>query len=238
MLSIFDKYVKQESENDESAESSEQKDIEIIDTDLQKYKIDKQTEKEIVIEKHKIDKQYEYELEKYKIDKGYNKPIPTNKTNNIGIINEIEQINERVASNINTKLSQSEKSSDEDKSISNIEISVKDTVNINKNEGSTNNDLSINVKIVPNTGTKVTKCPCGSFKSIVSDKCKQCERLVLYESLMEGGRHVNTRPSDEQLKKDTEQLPTIWIGKRYGVSDNAVRKWIKRMNKKDQKLTT
>ncbi|AYV75621.1 MAG: putative Bro-N domain-containing protein [Terrestrivirus sp.] len=246
MLSLFDKYVKQELESDDNIEPLSYADSGLQELDLEKYKIDVQSKLEL--EKYKLDK--EYELEKYKIDKQCDTTNQTNQTNQqiqitpTSIINNIEQqdkaniskqINERVVSNINTKLSISEKSSDEDKSMSNIEISVKDNINININEGITNNDLSINVKTVPNTNMKVIKCPCGSFKSVVSDKCKQCERLVLYESLMEHGKHINTRPSDEQLKKDTKQLPTIWIAKRYGVSDNAVRKWVKRMNKKDPK---
>ena len=36
------------------------------------------------------------------------------------------------------------------------------------------------------------------------------------------------RPSYEELKNLTKTLPMTQIGKMFGVSDNAVRKWIKR----------
>lgn len=34
------------------------------------------------------------------------------------------------------------------------------------------------------------------------------------------------RPTYEQLKYDIDVMPMIYVGKKYGVSDNAVRKWI------------
>lgn len=33
------------------------------------------------------------------------------------------------------------------------------------------------------------------------------------------------RPSRESLKNDIRKLPFLQIGKKYGVSDNAIRKW-------------
>lgn len=35
------------------------------------------------------------------------------------------------------------------------------------------------------------------------------------------------RPSLEQLNKDLEEMSIVKIGKKYGVSDNAIRKWLK-----------
>lgn len=45
-----------------------------------------------------------------------------------------------------------------------------------------------------------------------------------------GLRKVKDRPSKEQLENDIQELPMTKIGKKYGVSDNAVRKWIKKNN--------
>jgi len=35
------------------------------------------------------------------------------------------------------------------------------------------------------------------------------------------------RPTKEELEKDIEEMSWLAIGKKYGVSDNAVRKWAK-----------
>ena len=47
---------------------------------------------------------------------------------------------------------------------------------------------------------------------------KQCTDIA--------SRKVN-RPSKEQLELDVKSMSMVAIGKKYGVSDNAVRKWIK-----------
>jgi len=38
---------------------------------------------------------------------------------------------------------------------------------------------------------------------------------------------VVIRPSEQELKELIQTTPMIHIGKRYGVSDNAVKKWAK-----------
>ena len=40
-------------------------------------------------------------------------------------------------------------------------------------------------------------------------------------------RKVKDRPSREQLLKEIEDTNYCTVGKKYGVSDNAIRKWIK-----------
>lgn len=40
-------------------------------------------------------------------------------------------------------------------------------------------------------------------------------------------RKVKNRPSYEDLLKDVNSMPMTSVGKKYGVSDTAVRKWIK-----------
>ena len=43
------------------------------------------------------------------------------------------------------------------------------------------------------------------------------------------GRKVVDRPSLEQIEMDLKELGSmLQVGKKYGVSDNAVRKWIKK----------
>ena len=61
-------------------------------------------------------------------------------------------------------------------------------------------------------------CECGKeiFKSSI--KCKKCDSVKQ--------RKVD-RPSIEQLKEDIEKLGYSGTGRKYGVSDNSIRKWIK-----------
>jgi Zn finger protein HypA/HybF involved in hydrogenase expression len=62
-------------------------------------------------------------------------------------------------------------------------------------------------------------CPkCGKEKNKASELCSVCDDL---------SRRKVIRPSKEQLTQDIQELPMTTIGKKYNVSDNAVRKWAK-----------
>lgn len=75
------------------------------------------------------------------------------------------------------------------------------------------------------------KCvDCGITVNRHSDRCRSCAALTVQK----GKTH---RPSREQLIKDRLELHTYMaIGRKYGVSDNAVRKWVKFYNKEDNKV--
>lgn len=62
-------------------------------------------------------------------------------------------------------------------------------------------------------------CKCGNLKSKYSKVCSK------YNSV--NNRKIKNRPSHDILKKDIEELGYCGNGRKYGVSDNAVRKWIK-----------
>jgi len=70
-------------------------------------------------------------------------------------------------------------------------------------------------------------CSCGKIKTKEAKKCKYCSkkenktRTVFY-------RKVKERPTAEELEKMLEKTSFVAIGKEYGVSDNAVRKWAKK----------
>jgi endogenous inhibitor of DNA gyrase (YacG/DUF329 family) len=57
--------------------------------------------------------------------------------------------------------------------------------------------------------------PDKSKRKFCSEKCRQLN-----------SRKVE-RPSREQLEKDLSEMSFVRVGKKYGVSDNAVRKWLK-----------
>ena len=56
---------------------------------------------------------------------------------------------------------------------------------------------------------------------------KNCEQKYCNDGCSKiGQRHV-LRPSKQELSMDIEQLSWVAMGNKYGVSDNAVRKWAK-----------
>ena len=67
-------------------------------------------------------------------------------------------------------------------------------------------------------------CPdCNSKKSLKAIRCKKCsDKHKGYNC-----RKVKNRPSNEILKKEVEESSYVSVGKKYGVSDNTIRKWLK-----------
>lgn len=61
-------------------------------------------------------------------------------------------------------------------------------------------------------------CECGENMTSVSKNCNTCEKM---------SRRKVERPTIEQLLKDVNELGYSATGRKYGVSDNAIRKWIK-----------
>ena len=82
-------------------------------------------------------------------------------------------------------------------------------------------------------GTKVIKkyyCKCGEEKSKRADKCIKCRDVSRVGSRI-NQRKVKNRPSLSQLLQDIEDTNYVQTGKKYNVSDNAIRKWIKQYQK-------
>ena len=75
---------------------------------------------------------------------------------------------------------------------------------------------------------KITKCTdCDKRISKVSTRCRSCASIKSNETK----KKVKDRPSLETLLKDLETMPYTKVGKKYGVSDNCIRKWIKNYKK-------
>ena len=77
-------------------------------------------------------------------------------------------------------------------------------------------------------GSRITKeleykdfCKCGNSKWKTSKSCVNCSKKLQ--------RKVE-RPSLEQILKDIEETNYVLTGKKYGVSDNTIRKWIRQYN--------
>jgi 5-methylcytosine-specific restriction endonuclease McrA len=63
----------------------------------------------------------------------------------------------------------------------------------------------------------------------VSKRAKRC--YVCHNKRPKNNRKVPNRPSLEQLEKDLETMSYVAVGKKYGVSDNCIRKWLKAYQK-------
>lgn len=76
-----------------------------------------------------------------------------------------------------------------------------------------------NIKLKPKKRFKPKpKCDCGNPMSY---RAKQC--IICYENNIKN----NDRPTIDTLITDIKKLGYRGTGKKYGVSDNAIRKWIK-----------
>lgn len=62
---------------------------------------------------------------------------------------------------------------------------------------------------------------CGAKIGTNSEYCNKCAHIKA---------RVSERPSREELKKLIRTIPFTQIGKQFGVTDNAIRKWCKSMN--------
>lgn len=62
-------------------------------------------------------------------------------------------------------------------------------------------------------------CGCGKSKHKTSETCNKCRAII--------NRKIVNRPPIEILLKDIEELGYSATGRKYGVSDNSIRKWIK-----------
>jgi hypothetical protein len=64
----------------------------------------------------------------------------------------------------------------------------------------------------------------------VPNKCDQCERPIAKEhkTCRQCCTKVQDRPSKKLLKEMVDSMTWVAIGRKYGVSDNAVRKWAKK----------
>lgn len=69
---------------------------------------------------------------------------------------------------------------------------------------------------------KSNLCECGSYKNKNSKKCRNCSKI---ENAI--NRRKVKRPEKEILKKEVDENGYSATGRKYGVSDTSIRKWIK-----------
>jgi transposase len=69
-----------------------------------------------------------------------------------------------------------------------------------------------------------------------NERCNQCNAKHKFETGV--ARKVQDRPSYEQLLDDIANMSIVKVGQKYGVSDNAIRKWIRKYEKYDETAKT
>ncbi len=62
-------------------------------------------------------------------------------------------------------------------------------------------------------------CKCGGFKYYRSKECSICSHIAQ--------RKIKDRPSIELLKEEIKSIGYKGTGRKYNVSDNTIRRWIK-----------
>lgn len=82
-----------------------------------------------------------------------------------------------------------------------------------------------NTKVYDNENPVKEKKYCPRCGKIIGNKSKFCIACHNYEN-----RVVKDRPTREELKKMVRQSSFVSIGRKYGVSDNAIRGWCKTYN--------
>ena len=66
-------------------------------------------------------------------------------------------------------------------------------------------------------------CPdCNGKKNHQSERCRSCA----YRQRGKNSRKIKERPSLETLRKEIEETSYVSVGKKYGVCDNTIRKWL------------
>jgi hypothetical protein len=68
-------------------------------------------------------------------------------------------------------------------------------------------------------------CSCGKKIHFKSSNCNNCVNILRLKKAIEG------RPTYEELKDDITKMPYVAVGKKYNVSDNTIRSWIKSYEK-------
>ena len=73
-----------------------------------------------------------------------------------------------------------------------------------------------------NKKRKIFFCKCGGEKDRYSNQCSVCQHL--------DQRKIKNRPTNDQLLLDTNNIGYSATGRKYGVSDNTIRKWLKNVD--------
>jgi len=77
-------------------------------------------------------------------------------------------------------------------------------------------NIKIEINVINNNNNY---CECGKKISKKAKRCRKCMSL--------NSRKIKKRPTKEQLLEEIKNSSYLAVGKKYGVSDNTIRKWLK-----------
>lgn len=77
---------------------------------------------------------------------------------------------------------------------------------------------------------KIKFCKCGKSMHITSNSCRKCS----YISIGISARKVKNRPSYDTIIDEVNAIGYAAVGRKYGVSDKSIVKWIKYYEKMDK----
>ena len=180
--------------------------------------------------KNKDKEREEYIKNKLKCD--FIRFNPDNENFNILII--IKQIYEKIImkGKLNNFLSIKETNKAND-NVNDKKIKIKSqktVISIKEKEIKISDEKTKNIKIPENTNKtkKLNKClDCDNDIYHGNQRCTYCMNKKKFEDNCK----EKNRPTKEQLLKDIQELGYTGSGKKYGVSDNCIRKWIKGYDK-------
>jgi hypothetical protein len=91
--------------------------------------------------------------------------------------------------------------------------------------------IQININNIPNNNNDRQKTnQCADCNQKIHYKSTRCNNCLSKFRIVTTARNTN-RPSLEQLELDLRDSSFVQVGRKYGVSDNCIRKWIKNYRK-------
>jgi predicted amidophosphoribosyltransferase len=89
--------------------------------------------------------------------------------------------------------------------------------------------------LCPNCHSQTENFAGKKLKNKKTFNCSSCNKKIkgyseLCSECVSIKRRKIKRPSKEILEKEIQEYTMVYLGKKYGVSDNAIRKWCKRYN--------
>jgi len=106
-----------------------------------------------------------------------------------------------------------------DNRLENLEFLCPNCHSQSKTFAGKNNKCSLRKKRKKPQMKQINYCSCGAQIKNRSTKCEKCH----YDNL----RKVKNRPPKNQLINEVNELGYRGTGKKYGVSDNSIRNWVK-----------
>lgn len=145
------------------------------------------------------------------------------------IVNFSENVAENLFTDNNTKYLEDDNMSEPDYDDNNLLVAEEKPKKVAKKSNQIKKEDCKPENKKENMPSHKTNCPmkCGNLMDKISKKCNRCTQ----KEKVQNNRDFGNKPSYKQLKEDLKTMPYTKVGNKYGVSDNAIRKWLKAYEK-------